>query len=178
VKDEFGKTTDLLLDEIPIVIGKGVMSVTSSEPITAPFEEAVLGTIGFGGAEMRGSVSLVADSTVWRSVDPAGFAADALTNAQVCDMVGELCNMLVGGFKRRLGTYGVGIVSGIPTSAYGRLSLPVLPQARELHVATHQLQTAAGVVYVRTEVLFRDGFVLPTDILLEATPPGMDLFFF
>lgn len=176
MKDEFERTAALLLEELPAILGQGSVETATSGACMGR-AEAVLGTIGFGGAEMRGSLSLVADPNVWRAIEPAGFAADTLTDAQVCDMVGELCNMLAGGFKRRLIRFGVDIVCGLPTSAYGRLTLPELPRTAALHVGAYRVRTAGGHIELRADVLFRDGFVFPTDTLLGVEPAATELFF-
>jgi hypothetical protein len=176
VKDAFEKTTAVLLEEVPVVITGATLHGACSNPL-ADLGEAVLGTIGFGGDELRGSVVLVAQPSVWRGIGPAGFAADTLSSAQLCDMVGELCNMLVGRFKKRLLRCGIEIACGMPTATYGHLAVPRLPTAAALHVATFRVETPVGPIFVRTDVLFRDDFVFPAETVSGIEPAETDLFF-
>lgn len=176
VKDAFEKTAAILLEEVPAVIGGATLEGACTNAL-ADAGEAVLGTIGFGGDELRGSVVLVAHPSAWRGIGPAGFAADTLSSAQLCDMVGELCNMLVGRFKKRLLRLGIEVACGMPTSTYGQLAVPRLPTAAALHVTTYRLETPVGAIYVRMDVLFRDDFVFPVETVSGIEPAETDLFF-
>lgn len=176
MSEAFAKTSGLLLEEASLMIEKAA-PVGGWNAEIPQLDEAVLATLGFGGDELRGTLLLVASPSVWRSVGLAGFTAEKLVEAQLCDMAGELCNLVVGRFRKRLLRLGIELGCGVPTSAYGQLTVPRLPAASALHVGTHELTTSAGPIFMRADVLFRDAFIFPTATAMGVEPAETDLFF-
>ncbi len=173
MNEEFGRTLALLLGEVPTVLHGGVSS--TAEMSEWQPREGVLGSIGFGGADMRGSIVLVGERPVWRTLAPPEVGD--LPEALLCDLVGELCNLLVGSFRNRLLRLGIELACGTPTAAYGHLSLPRLPASAALQVASHRVDLRGGDVYLRTDILFGDHFVFPTEFDDRLAPAQDDLFF-
>lgn len=176
MSDAFVKTRGLLLEETSLMIEKAT-PVGGWGAEVPKLDEAVLATLGFGGDELRGSLLLVASPAVWRRVGLAGLTEETLVVAQLCDMAGELCNLIVGRFRKRLLRLGIDLGCGVPTSAYGQFTVPRLPAASALYVGAHELATSAGPLFMRTDVLFRDAFVFPTATAMGVEPAETDLFF-
>lgn len=172
MNEEFGRTLALLLSEVPAVLRGGVAS--TAEIAEWQPHDGMLGSIGFGGAEMRGSIVLVGERTVWKKLAPPEVGS--LPDGLLCDLVGELCNILVGSFRNQLLRHGIELACGTPTAAYGHISLPRLPKSSALQVASHRIDLSGGSVYLRTDILFGDHFVFPesTD---RIAPAQDDLFF-
>lgn len=176
VSTPFGETVKLLFEELELVLG-GVAYAGAADTKPGEVFDGVLGAVGFAGDDMRGTVVLFAAVDAWRASSPAGLGADVLTSGQVCDMVGEVSNMVVGGLAKRLLGCGVDVSCSLPTSVCGRIGVPRMPSAAALHVCRHRFDTAAGPVFLHADVLFRDGFAFPTEAADGLRPATVDMFF-
>lgn len=76
----------------------------------------VVAVIGFAGEHMRGSLVLRASL---ESVDAWRGPFDAEKGTDVCDMLGELANMVLGRLKGKLLGEGLPILMSTPTTARG-----------------------------------------------------------
>jgi CheY-specific phosphatase CheX len=140
-------------------------------------QDFVVGSIGFVGKAMRGSLTLAATPDVWEKFAPKELelAADrpiALT--MLCDMVGELGNLLLGRFRNRLLRCGVEIASATPTAVYGRLGQ--VQCLRSKQSAWLAFRAPAGELYVRLDASFDDSFSLPGPVRVEPNVDALTLF--
>jgi hypothetical protein len=112
---------------------------------------------------MRGAIVLVAETQVWRATARASIGDGAPSVSLLCDLAAEFCNLLCGRLRNRFLRLGVDVRCGIPTSAYGAVELPCLPDSSALHVVQQSFLIPGGTITMRADFLFRDGFAFPTD---------------
>jgi len=120
-------------------------------------EYVVVATIGFAGQAIRGNVTLVAPCKVVGMLQP--FQLDpSETEVIVCDVLGEMGNMLVGRLKNRLLTRGLTLFSGLPTSGLARKMR--LKAGEGTASAWHRFALDNGPLFLRLNASFDEGFVL------------------
>lgn len=130
------------------------LSVTPAKARGAPESGAhILGTIGFGGGDMKGALAILADETLWRAIAPVEVAA---TDRMLADMVGEFANMLLGRVRNAVLPLGAEVASAIPSVVYGtNLAFHRAPVARP---DWQVFRSDAGPIFVRLVVAFRRDF--------------------
>jgi CheY-specific phosphatase CheX len=138
--------------------------------------EAILSSIGFGGADMNGALALVTVEPTVRSLVAAVFGAPADTDALLCDMVGELSNMLLGRYRSTLLRTGIEILPATPITI--RASGADVHLASGKHVSWHAFSTDAGNFWLRLDVSFREGFDLAHPTHQPIDPNEQDLVLF
>lgn len=120
-------------------------------------EHVVVATIGFAGQCVRGNVTLVAPCKVVGMLQPFQFDPSE-TEVVVCDMLGELGNMLVGRLKNQLLGRGLTLFSGLPTSGLARKMR--LKAGEGTSSAWHRFALDNGPLFLRLNATFDEGFVL------------------
>jgi len=145
-------------------------SVARGPEVTSPgAEDGVAATIGFGGADMHGALTLFADRGAWKYISATCFDLEPESDSILTDMVGEISNMLLGRYRNLLLREGVEVLSAIPVTAHGP-ALRVRHGRREALQRWHSFTCAGGSFWVRLEVAFREGFALRSSTATGATP--------
>jgi hypothetical protein len=158
VDDTFQRTEQLLLQEMPDVLSQTGMHVSRTvRRGPGGFGRCVLGTIGFGGPHMRGSIALLAPIQVWERSVPAELGPPPVSEMLLADFVGELCNLLSGRFRHRLLRFGVEALFSTPT-AIGGTNIE-MPRVLAASSAWYELSTSVGLVHARYDVTFEETFV-------------------
>jgi hypothetical protein len=140
-------------------------SVTPTSDDSAPtLESSVMATIGFATEDgSRGNLVLVSTRELIAVVQPPD--GDSHTDEVVCDILGELSNMLLGRLKNALLPRGVTLMLGTPTTAIALklwLSAPLTPSGwLAFDVGGH-------VFHVRFSASFSDSFELLDEVENEA----------
>jgi CheY-specific phosphatase CheX len=101
--------------------GTTVVHDAREEPVRPP-QDGILAIIGFGGAQMRGSLVLSANCGMLRTSFPvkqAPGAGEGPCPEHLQDWAGELANQLLGRFKYRLLGHGITLQLGTPTTVSG-----------------------------------------------------------
>jgi hypothetical protein len=138
-----------------------------------PKGRQVLGTIGFGGPDMKGALAVLADESFWRSLAPP----DAPTEDHLLvDMVGEFANMLLGRVRNAVLPLGADVATAIPAAFCGTdLALHRTIVAKP---DWHVFGTDRGPLFVRLQVAFRKGFRFAEDTEWAVHPNEADLVLF
>jgi CheY-specific phosphatase CheX len=128
----------------------------ASRANSLPPDDIIAGTIGFGGSEMRGAITLVATDATWRRLGPLACVGDVDSDPMLHDMVRELANMLAGRFRNALLRKGVEILIAMPVSTRGS-DLDVHPGGGgDVHWRT--FDTEAGGFRLRLDLSFEESF--------------------
>lgn len=133
-------------------------------------EDVVVATIGFAGQCVRGNVTLVAPCKVVGMLQPIQLDSSK-TEVVVCDVLGEIGNMLVGRLKNRLLSRGLTLFSGLPTSGLARKMR--LKAGEGTASAWHRFALDNGPLFLRLNATFDDGFVFAEEAP-AATDPSFD----
>lgn len=150
---------------------------TSWNPCPRPrpsHEDTVLASIGFGGDYFRGNVIIASSLAAAKPLCPP--IQGALDDATVCDMFGEVGNMLLGRMKNEILRLGVTLHIGLPATALvppGRMAPP-----RE-DASWHAFHLPGGPCFIRLAATFEKAFEL-TRSEGKSAPIGVegDLLFF
>lgn len=118
--------------------------------------DIVVGTIGFVGAEMRGAITLVGTVPNWRSLAPLAMRVAAENEPMLCDMVGEIANMLAGRFRNAFLRLGVEIQVATPVTTRG--SSLAVHETDGAAVRWHALSCDAGDFRLRLDLAVVAGF--------------------
>jgi hypothetical protein len=134
-------------------------------------EYVVVATIGFAGQCVRGNVTLVAPCKVVGMLQP--FQLDpSETEVVVCDVLGEMGNMLVGRLKNRLLARGLTLFSGLPTSGLARKMR--LKAGEGTASAWHRFVLDNGPLFLRLNATFDDGFALLDEPAEKTSSSSLD----
>ena len=131
----------------------GLPLVPSATRGLPPKGRQVMGTIGFGGPDMKGALAILADERFWRSLAPPELPQE---EPILADMVGEFANMLLGRLRNAALRLGADVATAIPSAVCGtdlalhRTTVP-MPD-------WHVFSTDGGLLFVRFHVAFRRGF--------------------
>jgi len=115
---------EIFLDSAKEVFGTMIFMdmVETDEPNANTEEMAILGTITFKG-DLEGCLSISCSMACAQTITMNMLAMDSVdqvTEGDVCDAIGEVCNMVMGGAKKRLHhTFGA-IELSIPSVVNGR----------------------------------------------------------
>ena len=149
----------------------GVAVAPSPTNCLAPEGRHILGTVGFGGNDMKGALAILAAETLWRSIASPGLPqADHL----LADMVGEFSNMLLGRLRNSMLALGADATTGIPSAICGTNLIVDRTTAAGWHV----FRSDRGLVFVRLQVAFRRGFQFGEDAKWSVRPNDADLILF
>jgi hypothetical protein len=117
----------------------------------------VVATIEFSAPRASGSITIVAGYHVVEDLRPEGVTAS--DEALICDVLGELANLMLGRLKAHLRRRGVGIVIGIPTK--GLLATTSLRAAGDSgECSWHRCDLGRGPVCVRFQATIDDELLL------------------
>jgi CheY-specific phosphatase CheX len=116
--------------------------------------DVIVGAIGFGGADMRGEIALSATVATWQSLAPRTMGIDPQGEDMLCDMVGELANMLAGRLRNAFLRRGVEILVATPNTK--RCEGDSVPT--ESTAAWHDFATPAGEFRLYVDLSFAEGF--------------------
>jgi hypothetical protein len=94
--------------------------------------------------------------------------------AMLCDMVGELCNVILGRFRNCLLRRGVAVACATPTTVLGQVG--EIRCAPAQHSAWRAFRSTAGDVYLRLDLSFEPSFKLPGPEVIEPTIEDLMLF--
>ena len=151
----------------------GVPLVSSSTRGLPPKGRQILGTIGFGGADMKGALAILADVSFWRRVEPPDHPQD---DHILADMVGEFANMLLGRLRNALIPIGAEVATAIPSAVCGTdLALHRTTVAKP---DWHVFRTDSGPLFVRFQVAFRKDFRFVEEAAWSVRPNEADLVLF
>lgn len=145
--------------------GTTVVHDAREEPPRPP-QDGILAIIGFGGADMRGSLVLSANCGMLRSSFPVKQRVDADPGPcpeHLQDWAGELANQLLGRFKSRLLAHGITLQLGTPTTVSG-LELRVRSCGGELQSKPLFLYSGDDWLVVRLDAL------ASADVTLSESP--------
>lgn len=134
------------------------------------------GTLGrailFEGGEVRGIVAVSADRPVWEAGVPEDL--QPLPSELLPDMVGEVCNLIVGRLQAALLRRGSYIATGTPVPDKECHLAP--GHGGHTYHALDVFEGTSGVVYVRFDLRVVDGFELAPEEEAEPLPTtGEDL---
>jgi len=133
----------------------------------------VLGTIGFGGPDMKGALAILADETFWRSIAPPEQPKD---DAILADMVGEFANMLLGRLRNAVLPLGAEVATAIPSAVCGTDLAP--HRSSVAKPDWHMFRTDRGPLFVRFQVAFRRDFRFSEETEWSVRPNEADLVLF
>ncbi len=187
--DHFEQTCDLLFAQVSGMPGfeDAALATPRVESMAPPISAGggerrlIVGTIGFGGAAIKGAFTMAATAQVWDSLAPIEMRANdpmsKLPTGLLCDMVGELCNMVVGRFRNELLRRGIEVGCATPTTAQCAIGeLHTSGSVKHSEWSTFTCPT--GKVHVRVDASFGDGFSLAVVPSKSVEPAVDDLFFF
>lgn len=117
-------------------------------------EDIVVATIGFAADRGQGSITLVAPFRAVDALRPAGIRSSEIV---ICDVLGELCNMVVGRLKNQLLRRGVCLFVGLPTKGLAR-TMRLQRTDGGARSAWHRFDfdDVDGALYMRVDAKFED----------------------
>lgn len=125
------------------------------DPLSASRQEVVVGTIGFAGADARGAITMTATVAAWRLLTPL-VMGESVSEAMLCDSVGELGNMLAGRFRNALLRRGVEVLVATPVATRG---MHLAVHANDgASVRWHDFAFGGAGFRLRFDVSFTEGF--------------------
>lgn len=168
----FAEAQELLLAEMPEATGFHLRASNVPTLTPPPVDALVIGSIGFAGDAISGAVTLAAPRAVWETVAP-DLGPPPIDSSLVGDMVGELCNMVLGRFRNSLLRRGVHVGCATPTFHQGPIATIAPPAANS---SWSVLDRDGGELYLRLDVAFADDFAFHPANAIE--PNVEDLVFF
>jgi len=133
----------------------------------------VLGTIGFGGPDMKGALAVLADESFWRSIASPGPPQD---DHILADMVGEFANMLLGRLRNSMLSLGADVATAIPSAVCG--TDLVLDRTTTATADWNVFRSDRGPLFVRLQVAFRSDFRFGAVTEWSVRPNEADLVLF
>jgi len=114
-------TVGHLVDEACIELWRslGASTQPSGEDPLGTMDHAIVAAIGFGGDDLRGSVTLAATREFVRATHPATVRGETPSEADLLDWCSELANQLLGRLKNKLLSYGVMLFLSTPSAVVG-----------------------------------------------------------
>lgn len=96
------QVTDALISVFETMLSMPITAVTDGH--LPAFTEHMSGSVGFAGDRVNGAVYLHISNPCARKIASAmlGMTAEELGDNEVNDVIGEVCNMIVGGLKSSL----------------------------------------------------------------------------
>ena len=137
--------------------------------------EAIVATLGFAGADISGAVVLVGLEPTVRTLVASIFETQPASEALLCDMLGELSNLIVGKYRATLLKVGVEILPATPISL--RASDVDMKWAGGSS-PWHAFTTDGGPFWIRLDLRFRDHFDLSSPSQEPITSNELELVFF
>jgi CheY-specific phosphatase CheX len=172
--DEFHLVFDIVGAKVPEVFGGQGIELSTARREVAP-TQGIVASIGFGGRDIRGAVTVIASPELWSAFAKPMLEGAEVSPALLLDVAGEACNLLAGRFRNELLRYGVELACGTPTMVAGDVS--ELHGTSAEHSAWRAFAGEWGGVQVRFDASFREGFQL-IDSAREAIEPATDCLFF
>ncbi len=137
---------------------------------------AVFASIGFAGEDMHGALAVLGLEPAVRAVVAAVFGTPADSDALLCDMVGELSNLLLGRYRAVLLREGIEILPATPLTL--RAAEVDIRGIASRKASWRLLQTPQGQLWLCLDVSFREGFELASASAEPVTPNEQPLMFF
>lgn len=151
-----------------------VVTPATARCLPPPTGRVGIASIGFGGEDLKGAVSIAAEESFWRALAP--FADDDPEPHFLTDMVAEFANMLLGRVRNELLALGTDISMALPNAALAT------------DVAFHRTngerpdwdvyRSERGPLFVRCTVAFRRDFTFSNNSSWSVHPNEADLVLF
>jgi len=172
-----GEIHQVVVDSIRRILGASGMDV--ADPVTpkeAPDPSQIVALIGFAGSALRGTLTLIAPSQLFRRSFPA-HGNVTCGEWEVFDWAGELANLVLGRVKVGLAARGVDVESGTPRVM--RVSqLQGLPSTEPTVCAT-SFSTHDGPMTVRIDAVgSNDGRLFTIDSVTDDSLPEGEVILF
>jgi CheY-specific phosphatase CheX len=167
------------IEELLLPATRELLHATGGDRVAPPpidAREAILASIGFGGTDMKGALALVGVEPTVRTLVAEVFQTTADNDALLCDMVGELSNLLLGRYRSTLLRTGIEILPATPVTI--RASGIDVQHAYGKDATWHAFSTATGAFWLCLDVSFRDGFDLASPTHQPIEPNEQDLVLF
>lgn len=172
MSDPYPRVIDLLNQaSVELFSRRGLRVAPSPTRGLPPEGRHVLGTIGFGGSDMKGALAVLAEETLWRSIASPDLPQD---DHVLADMVGEFANMLLGRLRNSMLALGADVTTAIPSAICGTNLVVDRTTAADWHV----FRSDRGLVFVRLQVAFRGGLQFGEDTEWSVRPNEDDLVLF
>jgi hypothetical protein len=139
-----------------------------------PRERRVAAVIGYGSANVRGALVLVASVESVQTWQGALAELDPSEDA-IRDTIGEFANMVLGRMKNLLLANGIVLLPATPTTIFG-IEL-TLPKSSAGTSRWYQFDGTPGRLGVPLDAEFDEGFVFRDDARQEAASEGEMLLF-
>jgi CheY-specific phosphatase CheX len=174
VAERCKRAETLLLAEV-IELFRGVMPEADREAPSVGAHDVIVGTIGFGGAEARGAITLFGTAVAWRQLVPLAMGVD-VSEGTLCDSVGELANMLAGRFRNAFLRLGIEILVATPIATRGT---EIAVHTCEVGTTRWQDLALGGAGFrVRLDLSLSDGFDFAGHEASAVDPNEQDLLLF
>lgn len=167
------------IEELLLPATRELLQATGGERVAPPpidEGEAILASIGFGGADMKGALAVVAVEPTVRTLVAAIFDTTPDSDALLCDMVGELSNLLLGRYRSTLLRIGIEILPATPVTV--RASGMDVQHAYGKDASWHAFSTEVGAFWLCLDVSFREGFDVASPTHQPIEPNEQDLVLF
>jgi len=155
----FAQVEDMLAagaEDLFACYGTSSTAVRNQHPAETD-EEKVVATIGWACEDgSRGNLLMVAPRSVIEHLQPPEEGM-VLTNADICDVLGEFSNMLLGRLKNMLLQKGVALMLSTPTTVLVKEPWFSTPLGRWSWMA---FDMSVGSAHVRLDATFTEEFVL------------------
>lgn len=149
----------LLLAAVPPLFAPTRDVVAGERTYAPPTEDGLAASIGFGGADMNGALTIFGVPASLRVFASVVFDLEAEDDALLADMVGELANMLLGRYRNALLREGVEVLSATPVTTRGK-DLRVGHGRRKAQRSWYAFRDESGhALWITLDVAFREGFV-------------------
>ena len=121
-----------------------------------PPSGAIVATIGFGGLDMNGALAVLALEPTVRTLVASVFDAEPNSDSLLCDMLGELSNLLLGRYRAALLRRGIDILPATPITLRA-VDVDIRGEQGK-SASWHAFTTPAGRFWLCLDVSFRAGF--------------------
>src|SRR5688572_6854839 len=98
----FEQILDLLQRGADEVFATHGVSFDTSTKLDAERTDVIVASIGFGGRDLRGALTLSAPGNVWEAMAPDVLGTRPIDRALLADFAGEMANMIIGRFRNSL----------------------------------------------------------------------------
>jgi CheY-specific phosphatase CheX len=152
---------------------RGLPLVPSPTHGLPPEGRHVLASIGFGGPDMKGALSILANETFWRSLASPDLPKN---DHLLADMVGEFANMLLGRLRNSMLALGAEVATAIPSAVCG--TNLVLDRTTSAAAEWSVFRSDRGPLFIRLQVAFRSDFTFGEATEWSVRPNEADLVLF